>query len=365
MCGMEGIRERKRERSSSRLPISALLSAPVDVHRTCAACLAHPVVDGRACAECSTGSFCIDCLSSYVQAAVKDRALLPLRCGETHCRAVIPSTAVASAVDCELARLYHVAVEDKDHHARRVRRRVDTRWSSIAGSGACEGGNAHETDGEEEHDESDETVLKLLRDEGWQRCPDCGTGVEKILGCRHIKCVCGGQFCYGCGGRWTAGGCARRCGFDAGLAVLLDCPGAVGVGSDLWDGLVAQVSRRMLHILQELHSQADRQRCGLAPRLHVAGVAYPGSRRRRRSRGLAVEELVHGGDAAVPAAADYRGPSLPHLSANMQHPPTLCPLESSSSHRSMKLSSLVLHNLDYLVHDHDQPLTVADAQPRE
>ena len=29
-------------------------------------------------------------------------------------------------------------------------------------------------------------------------CPYCHHGVEKIYGCNHITCVCGGEFCYGC-----------------------------------------------------------------------------------------------------------------------------------------------------------------------
>jgi hypothetical protein len=354
---MEGVRGRKRTRSSSsRLSIAALLSAPVEASRVCAACLAHPVVDGRACAECSTGSFCYECLETYARAAVKDRALLPLRCGEADCRAVIPPAAIAAVVDRELASLYFVAVDANDRNARRKRRRFSLDDSDLL-----------ETDDEGGQDENDKAVLRLLRSEGWQRCPDCGFGVEKVVGCRHMRCICGGQFCYGCGGRWGTGGCARRCGFGTGLAMFLDFPGTACVGSDLWDGLVAQVSQRMLRILQELHNQADRQRCGFGPRLDVAVEVPPGVRRRgRRSRGLAVEELVHSCDAAVPAAADYRGPSLPHLSANMEHPPSLCPLQTSSSRRSMKLSSLVLHNLDYLVHDRDeQPCsTTAFSPPR-
>lgn len=352
-------RERKRARSRSRLPISALLSSPVDLARSCAVCLAHPVVDGRACAECSTGSFCIDCLGEYVRAAVKDRALLPLRCGEAQCRAVIPAAAVAGAVDRELARRYRVAVEDRETQARRVRRRVEARIGAGAGAAPPDRDAAQETDGDEELDEEDEAVLELLRTEGWQRCPDCGIGVEKVLGCRHMKCVCGGQFCYGCGARWGLYGCTRRCGFDA-LAMLPGCHADGGVGTDVWHGLAAQLSQHMLRTLQDLHNQADRQRCGIAQRLDiVAASAFAGTcagsrRRGRRSRGLSVEELVHGWEPAVPTEADYRGPSLPHLTASMALP-SFCRLETPSSRRSMKMSSLVLHNLDFLVHDRDQP----------
>jgi hypothetical protein len=33
-------------------------------------------------------------------------------------------------------------------------------------------------------------TLSLLEKNRWRRCPDCHTGVERIDGCNHMKCVC-------------------------------------------------------------------------------------------------------------------------------------------------------------------------------
>ncbi|KAK3311215.1 uncharacterized protein B0T15DRAFT_66750 [Chaetomium strumarium] len=40
---------------------------------------------------------------------------------------------------------------------------------------------------------------KTAREMGWKQCPECGRWVEKTLGCNHISCICGCDFCYHCG----------------------------------------------------------------------------------------------------------------------------------------------------------------------
>ncbi|KAK0670414.1 hypothetical protein QBC41DRAFT_95664 [Cercophora samala] len=42
----------------------------------------------------------------------------------------------------------------------------------------------------------------FIKEFGWQRCPKCHATVEHISGCRHMRCRCGGRFCYVCGAKW-------------------------------------------------------------------------------------------------------------------------------------------------------------------
>ncbi|KAL8158536.1 hypothetical protein V2J09_000073 [Rumex salicifolius] len=50
---------------------------------------------------------------------------------------------------------------------------------------------------------SDDAKLKRLAgDEKWRQCPLCCHMVELALGCNHICCRCGHQFCYLCGNEW-------------------------------------------------------------------------------------------------------------------------------------------------------------------
>jgi len=51
-----------------------------------------------------------------------------------------------------------------------------------------------------ENDHADERTQTLIRTAGWKICPSCKNAVEKSSGCNHMRCRCGNQFCYGCGG---------------------------------------------------------------------------------------------------------------------------------------------------------------------
>ncbi|KAI8376389.1 uncharacterized protein BYT42DRAFT_574421 [Radiomyces spectabilis] len=52
---------------------------------------------------------------------------------------------------------------------------------------------------------------KLAQDKGWTRCPSCRYTVSKQIGCDHVVCRCGAQFCYRCGSAFRGGSCGRSC----------------------------------------------------------------------------------------------------------------------------------------------------------
>ncbi|KAF8059963.1 hypothetical protein N665_1223s0021 [Sinapis alba] len=45
-------------------------------------------------------------------------------------------------------------------------------------------------------------ILNLAKKKQWRRCRCCKVFVEKLVGCRHISCRCGFEFCYDCGLKW-------------------------------------------------------------------------------------------------------------------------------------------------------------------
>ncbi|KAI4842474.1 hypothetical protein E4T44_03791 [Aureobasidium sp. EXF-8845] len=55
------------------------------------------------------------------------------------------------------------------------------------------------------------SLLELAATEGWQRCYNtkCHRVVALTIGCNHITCVCGAQFCYVCGARWRTCDCPQ------------------------------------------------------------------------------------------------------------------------------------------------------------
>ncbi|KAI9003613.1 hypothetical protein BC832DRAFT_600593 [Gaertneriomyces semiglobifer] len=47
----------------------------------------------------------------------------------------------------------------------------------------------------------------LAKLSGWRQCYNCNRMVELMIGCFHIYCVCGAEFCYICGVRWKRCNC--------------------------------------------------------------------------------------------------------------------------------------------------------------
>lgn len=64
---------------------------------------------------------------------------------------------------------------------------------------------------------------------GWQRCPVCGHLVEKLVGCNHVRCRCGADFCYRCGGGFAQGYCA--CFAPPGMREVLAAAAAVAAAA--------------------------------------------------------------------------------------------------------------------------------------
>ncbi|KAI9365321.1 hypothetical protein BD770DRAFT_459410 [Pilaira anomala] len=46
--------------------------------------------------------------------------------------------------------------------------------------------------------ELEQQALKKAKESNWARCPKCGSLVDKIEGCLHMRCYCGATFCYKC-----------------------------------------------------------------------------------------------------------------------------------------------------------------------
>ncbi|XP_065869277.1 E3 ubiquitin-protein ligase RSL1-like isoform X1 [Euphorbia lathyris] len=64
-------------------------------------------------------------------------------------------------------------------------------------------------------DRNDILIGELIEQKEWTRCYNCGHSVERVSGCRDIKCKCGARFCHQCGGRSHLGPCKHKCCGDA------------------------------------------------------------------------------------------------------------------------------------------------------
>lgn len=233
-------------RTRRRLSIASLLAAP----QTCAACW-DPVPTDRplfACNQC-LGAYCPSCLTQYAKTALGDRQLLPLRCADQQCRAPMPLSGLRGLLSTEeIARLSRFQCE--------ILRHAD---ESQVPAQEMESSQERSKD-----DSEDEALRSLMGTMGWQRCPDCGMGIERTQGCPHMVCVCGGEFCYNCGERWLGRGlgCSRRCGLpihhDPIMALL----------PARFDELRDEVWHRIAALLASLrdHVERDRLTVNVAPR---------------------------------------------------------------------------------------------------
>jgi E3 ubiquitin-protein ligase RNF144 len=59
-------------------------------------------------------------------------------------------------------------------------------------------------------EEEDETFKEFVKGAKFKQCPFCKVWVEKSDGCDHMKCRCGMEFCYECGGVYKECECYKR-----------------------------------------------------------------------------------------------------------------------------------------------------------
>ncbi|TNV83732.1 hypothetical protein FGO68_gene2846 [Halteria grandinella] len=59
-------------------------------------------------------------------------------------------------------------------------------------------------------DQNDAAFMAFARGAKLKQCPGCGQMVEKAAGCDHMKCRCGRDFCYRCGGMYMQCECFKR-----------------------------------------------------------------------------------------------------------------------------------------------------------
>jgi len=59
-----------------------------------------------------------------------------------------------------------------------------------------------------------ETNIPALIEAGEiQKCFNCKEYIAKGLGCLHMTCICGSEFCYKCGGEYPGSGEVCACGW--------------------------------------------------------------------------------------------------------------------------------------------------------
>ncbi|RYP65651.1 hypothetical protein DL771_008203 [Monosporascus sp. 5C6A] len=195
--------------------------------RNCEACGERKHFAELARAPCRH-EYCRECLGRLFQDAMVDESLFPPRC----CKQPIPLHQNLVFLDADVARRFqHKAVEFSTPNrtychngrcgafvppSRYVRDDGGGRGGAVATAACCgecgartctECKGAAHGGGDCPNDVQLQRVIQLAREQGWQRCQNCWCMVELNMGCNHMTCRCGFQFCYVCGSEWKTCQC--------------------------------------------------------------------------------------------------------------------------------------------------------------
>jgi hypothetical protein len=194
------------------------------VVRECASCLDDiPTSDAKRL-DC-THSYCQPCFTTLIMTAAQTESLFPPKC----CLSEIPLKTVLSALDNEQRDSYKQKAAEwaqppekrwycpepqcakwiapsKIHHSRMSSQKCPHCRTKICGM--CRG-LGHEENTNCPEDFGVNAMLDLAETEGWRRCYNCRSLVEKTSGCRHMTCTCKAQFCYTCGSKWRTCECTE------------------------------------------------------------------------------------------------------------------------------------------------------------
>ncbi|KAI1814869.1 hypothetical protein GGS20DRAFT_375068 [Poronia punctata] len=183
--------------------------------RPCAACSERKHFAELSRAPCNH-EYCRQCLQRLFKDAMVDESLFPPRC----CKQPIPLDKNRIFLDQDIIGLFREKALEYStpnrtycHNARCASFIPPVNYTDTTASCSrchvrtCRTCKRASHDGDCPNDEQLQQVIRLARDQGWQRCQNCWGMVELNTGCNHMTCRCGFQFCYVCGARWKSCGC--------------------------------------------------------------------------------------------------------------------------------------------------------------
>ncbi|KAF9251956.1 hypothetical protein DTO013E5_1021 [Penicillium roqueforti] len=181
----------------------------------CASCLTkvESIVFKGACGH----EFCLDCVRQMFLGAIRDEELYPPRC----CGNVIPPGVALRILNYEELRNFSEralewTAKDRLYCAEPTCSKFIPPFAIRDEHGTCPECHqrTHVPCRSLAHprvdcpmDETLHAVLEIADSQNWKRCFNCRTMVELHVGCNHITCRCGREFCYVCGLVWKTCEC--------------------------------------------------------------------------------------------------------------------------------------------------------------
>ncbi|KAK6353316.1 hypothetical protein TWF696_005286 [Orbilia brochopaga] len=227
---------------------------PGSTKKECIACTDMFSVNEIVLLDCSH-QYCEDCVKTMVMTASQQESTMPPKCCGTNLRPGVIRRVLKNTEDkIEFSRRvieYDTAVEKRlfcpkrkcgvfiPYHPRKDQSQPLIGTCQKCGTKACRicKEKAHKNSEDCPQDTGLTAILELSKDNGWKRCYRCRAMIELNLGCNHMTCRCGAEFCYVCASPWSAEyGCPSGCSQtddDMVAAMADDIAEQAGIGANI------------------------------------------------------------------------------------------------------------------------------------
>ncbi|KAK6541085.1 hypothetical protein TWF694_008461 [Orbilia ellipsospora] len=163
--------------------------------------------------------YCSDCLRKYIQNAMKDESMYPLKC----CRLEVPNQILSQILSPrEYQEYINKGIEYSTANRLYCANKKCLKFISpdmidevaqaalcgSCGTAVCTLCKNEEHAGLCRKDEGLEAVMLAASQNGWRQCFKCQRMIELQHGCHHMTCHCKAEFCYVCGVEWKKCNCA-------------------------------------------------------------------------------------------------------------------------------------------------------------
>ena len=164
----------------------------------------------------------LQCITDLIRHAITDESLFPPRC----CKQALPTHLFNSLIPSDVREAFEKKSAEFSTPTKDRRYCPRPTCSSFLGSAQALGRSvtcpsckaaacthcrkaAHPGRQFCEPDDDTAVVSGLIKENNWQRCPECHAVVELTLGCNHITCRCKAEFCYECAMLWKTCRCEQ------------------------------------------------------------------------------------------------------------------------------------------------------------
>ena len=187
------------------------------VKHLCVACLEQPSPFQRVRVPCQH-FYCWDCIYELVLASLRGGGIFPARCcGRPVMSANVRAMLSSNTVEQYDLKALETRTQDRTNcHVKSclafiplnaINGKTDIATCPLCRNSTCTTCKGPTHEGVCPQDTGKQQVLEAAKKAGWQRCFSCGQVVERQIGCIHMTCTCGAQFCYLCGKEWRSCGC--------------------------------------------------------------------------------------------------------------------------------------------------------------